>query len=67
MELDGNEQYWTRRAQNPLNKLDHTSVDWTGLALARQHFRRLNWTALHFTGLDCLSLSLTSPDCTTPD
>ena len=31
MELDGNEQYWTRRAQNPLNELDRTSVEWTGL------------------------------------
>ena len=31
MELDGNEQYWTRRAQNPLNVLDRTLVEWSGL------------------------------------
>ena len=31
LELDGNEQGWTGRAQIPLNGLDHTSVEWTGL------------------------------------
>ena len=65
MELDGNELDWTGRAQIPLNGLDLTSEEWAGLDRAGQYFRRLNWTTLHLTGLDCLSLSSTSADCTT--
>ena len=46
--------------------LDWTARQWSGLDWTEpDHFRRLNWTALYFTGLDCRSLSLTSPDCTT--
>ena len=42
MELDGNEQYWTRRAQNPLNELDWTGLSWTALQKTE-----MDGTALH--------------------
>ena len=42
LELDGNEQDWTGRAQIPPNGLDRASVEWTGLDWAGQRFRRLN-------------------------
>ena len=46
--------------------MDWTARQWSGLDWTEpDHFRRLNWTALYFIGLDCRSLSLTSPDCTT--
>ena len=53
MELDGNEQCWTRQAQNPLNELDpHVSgVDWTGLSRTALQKTELDGTALHWTGL----------------
>ena len=51
MELDGNEQYWTRRAQNPLNELDRTSVEWTGLSRTALQKTEMDGTALHWTEL----------------
>ena len=46
MELDGNEQYWTRRAQIPPNGLDRS-----GLSRTAVQKTELDGTALHWTGL----------------
>ena len=59
MELDGNEQYWTRRAQNPLNELDRTSVEWTGLSRTALQKTEMDGTALHWTGLSQAELDFT--------
>ena len=42
---------WTGRAQIPLNGLDRTSVEWTGLSRKALQKTELDGTALHWTGL----------------
>ena len=64
--LDGTGLDWTGLDLRRFHWMDWTARQWSGLDWTEpDHFRRLNWTALYFTGLDCRSLSLTSPDCTT--
>ena len=54
---------WTGPDQT---RMEYTSAEWTGLKWTEpKHFRRLKWTALYLIGLEGLSLSLTSPDCST--
>ena len=66
MELDGNRLHLNDWTGLNWTGVHVSGVAWTGLDWAGQHFRRLNWTALYLTGLDCLCLSFTSPDCTIP-
>ena len=52
--LDGRRFHWMPRV---------SGVDRTGLS--RTALQKTELDGMHFTGLDCLILSLTSPDCTT--
>ena len=69
MELDGNGQNWT--GQDSHSSTQWTVADWTGLEYTSAEWTGLSrtalqdWTGQFCTSLDCLSLSLTSPDCTT--